>query len=211
MTVPDAVRGKKVRCKKCGGVVPVPAGGVDTRVRTEQAQAKATAATSDADTDDGKNPYGVTETSLAPRCPHCAYELDPPDARICLNCGYDMIRRQRRPSIKTFDRTGGDWFWWLLPGILCFITFFLIIGFALYYHYELPYQVLVAKDADSLLKDRLKAFEGDKDIAISAYMFHPGIEIWLVVMGLVLMWKCAKFAFKRLVLNYLPPEKIKEK
>jgi DNA-directed RNA polymerase subunit M/transcription elongation factor TFIIS len=211
MTVPDAVRGKKVRCKKCGGAVPVPAGGVDTRVRTEQAQAKATAAAAQDEEGLAKDPYGVTETSLAPRCPHCAYELDPPDSRICLHCGYDMINRQRRPSIKTYDRTGGDWFWWLLPGVLCLITFFLIIGFALYYHFKLPYDVLITKDADSLLDDRLKAFGSEKDIAFTAYMFHPGIEVWLVVLGLAMMWKSGKFAFKRLVLNYLPPEKIKEK
>src|SRR3954468_11336503 len=87
MVVPESVRGKKVRCKKCGGVVPVPAtGGVDTRMQTEKAQK----ATMDQEQEDGQNPYGVTETSLAPRCPHCAYELDPPDARICLHCGYDM-------------------------------------------------------------------------------------------------------------------------
>src|SRR5437870_5782693 len=102
MTVPDSVRGKKVRCKGCGGVIPVP-GGVDTRMRTEQAQAQATADAASMIDDENKNPYGVTETSLAPRCPHCAYELDPPDSRICLHCGYDMVRRQRRPSIKTVE------------------------------------------------------------------------------------------------------------
>ena len=94
MVVPEAVRGKKVRCKKCGGVVPVPAGGgVDTRMRTEQAQAKATTSAAHAD-DDAANPYGVTETSLAPRCPHCAYELDPPDSRICLE-------RNATPEFRT--------------------------------------------------------------------------------------------------------------
>jgi hypothetical protein len=209
MVVPEAVRGKKVRCKKCGGVVPVPAtGGVDTRVRTEKAQAKATAAADHGD-DDAANPYGVTETSLSPRCPHCAYELDPPDSRICLHCGYDMIKRQRRPSIKTYDRTSGDWFMWLLPGIACLLGFFAVIGTAIFYHYYLPYFVLVEREADLLLADRLGAF--NKDIAFSSYMFHPGIEVWLVVFGLWLMWKSGKFAFKRLVLNYLPPEKIKEK
>ncbi|HEY1378753.1 MAG TPA: hypothetical protein VGF55_18280 [Gemmataceae bacterium] len=208
MVVPEAVRGKKVRCKKCGGVVPVPAdGGVDTRVRTEKAQKTATAA-GDHD-EDAANPYGVTETSLSPRCPHCAYELDPPDSRICLHCGYDMVKRQRRPSIKTYDRTSGDWFMWLLPGIACLLAFFAIIGFALFYHYELPYYVLVDREADLLLADRLGAYE--KDIAFSAYMFHPGIEVWLAVMCLWLMWKSGKYAFKRLVINYLPPERIKEK
>src|SRR4051812_16393369 len=111
MTVPEAVRGKKVRCKGCGGVISVPAG-VDTRVRTEQAQVKAKSTAAQTEEDDAKNPYGGTETSLAPRCPHCAYELDPPDSRICLHCGYDMEKRARRPSIKTYEHTGGDWFMW---------------------------------------------------------------------------------------------------
>lgn len=209
MTVPESVRGKKVRCKKCSGVVPVPVGAVDTRMQTEQARAKAAEVAAHEEEGIAKDPYGVTETSLAPRCPHCAYELDPPDSRICLHCGYDMIKRQRRPSIKTFERTGGDWFKWLFPGIASLLGFCAIIGAGVYYHLYLPYDVLITKEADALMADRLGAFE--KDISFSAYMFHPGIEVWLAVMGLWLMWKSGKFAFKRLVLNYLPPERIKEK
>jgi hypothetical protein len=211
MVVPEAVRGKKVRCKKCGGVVTVPAdGGVDTRMRTEKAQKKATAA-ADHDDEDAANPYDVTETSLAPRCPHCAYELDPPDSRICLHCGYDMVKRQRRPSIKTYERTGGDWFMWLLPGIACLLAFLLIIGVCLYYHYLLPYDILKEKDADALLADRLGVFNKDPGPDAVEYMFHPGIEVWLYVFCIWLLWKSGKFAFKRLILNYMPPEKIKEK
>src|SRR5947209_10310898 len=142
MNVPESVRGKKVRCKGCGGVIPVPAGGgVDTRLRTEKAQAQATDQAAMSEDEHAKNPYDVTETSLAPRCPHCAYELDPPESRICLHCGYDMVRRARQPSIKTYDRTGGDWFKWLLPGIACLLAFFAIIGAGIYYHYFLPEQM----------------------------------------------------------------------
>jgi hypothetical protein len=209
MTVPESVRGKKVRCKKCGGVVPVPVGAVDTRVQTEQAQARAKAAAVEEEQGIAKDPYGVTETSLAPRCPHCAYELDPPDARICLHCGYDMIKRQRRPSIKTFDLTAGDWFKWLAPGILCLLAIGVIVGGAIYYHYYLPYDVLIPKEADALLNDRLGAFE--KDISFSAYMFHPGIEVWMAVVGIWLIWKSGRFAFRRLILNFRPEERIKEK
>ncbi len=212
MVVPDAVRGKKVRCKKCGGVVPVPAtGGVDTRVQTEKAQAKAAAGGHEEE--DAKNPYGVTETSLAPRCPHCAYELDPPDARICLHCGYDMVKRQRRPSVKTYERTAGDWFFWLLPGIACLLAFFLIIAFGIYYHYILPSQMFARWDTnwEAAGGDRFKAVDKTSDESLWVYLFHPGIEVWLYVFSLALMWKCIKFAYKRLVLNYMPPEKVKEK
>ena len=43
-----------------------------------------------------------------------------------------------------------------------------------------------------------------------AMLFHPGIETWVFVFGIWLTWRCLKYAFKRLVLDYLPPEKIKE-
>ena len=209
MTVPESVRGKKVRCKGCGGVIPVPAGKLpDTRVTTAEAQAKK-AAQAVPEEEDAQRPYGVTETSLAPRCPHCAYELDPPDARICLHCGYDMVRRTRAPSVKTYERTFMDWALWLGPGVAALFGIALMVGFYYYYHFHLPYQILSDKEAEALLADRLGAFQ--KDISFSAYMFHPGIETWVVVILIWLSWKCLKFAFRRLVVNYMPPEKIKEK
>jgi DNA-directed RNA polymerase subunit M/transcription elongation factor TFIIS len=89
MTVPEAVRGKKVRCKKCEGVVPVPAAQKpDDRITTSRVQEQSAKWTED---DDDRKPFVVTETSLAPRCPHCAYEIDPPESLICLHCGYHMI------------------------------------------------------------------------------------------------------------------------
>jgi len=127
MTVPDSVRAKGalqgVRRSRA-----VPAG---------KPAAKATAAKPGAETgrsvlteeQDAKIAYGVTETSLAPRCPHCAYELDPPDAKICLHCGYHMTKRRREARITTLDHTGGDWFLHLMPGVLALIGFFAIIAF----------------------------------------------------------------------------------
>ena len=103
MTVPESVRGKKIRCKNCEGAVSVPAApaGPDQRITT--AKAKQAAKPLDDEAEYAKNPYGVTETSLSPRCPHCAYELDPPDAAVCLHCGYHMIKRRREASIKTIE------------------------------------------------------------------------------------------------------------
>jgi hypothetical protein len=206
MKVSDSVRGKKVRCKHCQGVIPVPAAGrtPDTRVTTPEAQAKLAKMSEE---EDARNPYGVTETSLAPRCPHCAYELDPPDSIICLHCGYDMVKRQRVASIKAYEHSFGDWFLWLAPAVLCLIAIGLMAGFYYYYHFHLPYSVLDSREADELLTDRLRAFE--KGVEFTAYMFHPGIEVWIVVVLIWLSWKCLRFAFKRLVLNFRPPEKIK--
>ena len=53
-----------------------------------------------------------------PRCPFCAVELDPPDTKICLNCGYDLTSRKRHRTVKTYALTGGDYFKWWLPAII---------------------------------------------------------------------------------------------
>ena len=159
--------------------------------------------------EEAKNPYGVTETSIAPRCPHCAYEIEPPDALICLHCGYNMIKRQREKQIVAYESTFFDWLLWIGPGILALLGIGALAGLCLYYHYQLPYQMLNQKDAESLLADRMKAFE--KDIDATAYLFHPGIELWVIVVCLWFCWKFLRFAFRRLILNYHPPEKLKVK
>jgi hypothetical protein len=78
-------------------------------------------------------------------------------------------------------------------------------------YYWLPYDVLDKKEADLLLKDRMDAFTKGEGVSFSAYMFHPGIQTFEAVFGLWLIWKCGYFAFKRLILNYMPPEKVKVK
>jgi predicted Zn finger-like uncharacterized protein len=207
MKVPDSVQGKKVRCKSCGGVIPVPAGKKpDTRVTTPEAQAKMAKLSEE---EEAKNPYVVTETSLAARCPHCAYEIEPPDALICLHCGYNMVKRTREKQIVAYESTFFDWLLWLGPGILALFAIGALVGVCLYYHYQLPYQMLNQKDVDSLMADRMKAFE--RDIDSTAYLFHPGIELWVVVVCIWFIWKFLRFAFKRLILNYRPPEKLKVK
>jgi DNA-directed RNA polymerase subunit M/transcription elongation factor TFIIS len=213
MTVPASVQGKKVRCKGCGGVIPVPAAkAVETRTTTAEAAAKK-AAQAIPEEEDAQRPYGVTETSLAPRCPHCAYELDPPEARICLHCGYDMVRRQRQASVKTYERTFGDWLVWLGPGILSLIAFIGLIGFCIYFHYYLPDQLFNnwSKNQEAAKGDRFQTVEKTTDESYLALIFHPGIETWIIVFCIWLMWKSGRYAFKRLVLDYLPPEKIKDK
>jgi hypothetical protein len=120
-----------------------------------------------------------------------------------------MVKRQRVASVQTYDRSFGDWLVWLGPGILCLIGASLLAGFCIFFHYYLPGYMLPPNEADALAKDRMGAFE--KEVSISAYLFHPGIELWIFLVCIWLMWKCLRFAFKRLVLNYMPPEKIKLK
>jgi hypothetical protein len=211
MTVPESVRGKKVRCKNCEGAVPVPAAPAAPDQRITTAKAKQ-APKPDDDENESKNPYGVTETSLSPRCPHCAYELDPPDATVCLHCGFHMIRRQRVASVKTYDRTAGDWFLWLLPGIACIILAGVMIGYCVFHHAYLPDYVLSTKDIQEIQRYRINPFSDyAKWDDATALLFYWPIQMWLFLILGYASYRALKFAFKRLVLNYLPPEKIKVK
>src|SRR5262249_5138775 len=88
---------------------------------------KAAAPAKPAEEDDA-NPYGVTQESLAPRCPHCAAELEDGEAVICLNCGYNTKTRFRHETTKTIEHNGLDWTLWLAPPIFCVFLFFGLIG-----------------------------------------------------------------------------------
>lgn len=209
MSVPESVRGKKVRCKNCEGVIPVPAAapGPDQRITTAAAQKAA----KPAHDDDDRNPFGVTETSLAPRCPHCAYELDPPDSKICLHCGYHMIKRRRIPSVKTFDHTGGDYTLWLLPGIGMLLLGIALIAYCVFHHLWLPGLVLDQRDVDELQRWRTNPFsdEAHWDNALAIIFYWP-IQGWLFLLFGYLGYRCIKFAFQRLILHFKPPETVIE-
>lgn len=211
--VPANLAGKKIRCKACGAAVPVTAGqkpAVDVRMMTPEAQAKRAAAMSEED--DAARPYRVHEVSLAPRCPHCAYELDPPDSLICLHCGYNMVKRGRVGSIKTYKLTLGDWMVWHLPTMACILGILGLVGFCLYYHYWLPEQILDKPDVAELARDRTNPFsEEAKWGGYTTVLFYYPIELWLFVFCTWLGWKCVRFAFTRLVFHFRPPEVIKER
>ncbi len=66
------------------------------------------------------------------RCPHCAKELDPPDTKVCLNCGYDLVERKRHGSKKVYEHTGGDYFkHWLPAGLWGFMILLMTTVFVL--------------------------------------------------------------------------------
>ena len=167
----------------------------------------------DTEEDDAQNPYGVTETNLDPRCPHCAYELDPPDARICLHCGYDMIKRAAPAEYQDLraDRpaTGSSG---CCRASLAFSRSCVVIAAGIYYHYYLPYDMLKDKDANDLLKDRLGIFNKDPGPDAVVYMFHPGHRSVVRRHGpghdVEVRQVRVQTADPEL---YTPPEKIKEK
>lgn len=210
MVVPESVRGKKVRCKNCEAAIPVPTASAapaapaapDQRITTAKKHV-------DPDLVAEKNPYIVTETSLAPRCPHCAFELDPPDSLICLHCGYHMVKRRRVASVVTYDRSGGDYAMWLLPGFLMLILGLILIGYCFFHHFWLPKMVLDQPDVDEINRYRINPFSDyAKWNSATALLFYWPIQMWLFLILGYAGYRCLKFAFIRLILRFQPPETV---
>jgi hypothetical protein len=176
MKVPAEVRGKKIRCKACGGVFV--AKGEPARGPARKPAAE--------DEDEGEaKPYGVTTVDLTPRCPHCANEMEEGDI-VCLHCGYNTRTRQHHRTKKAYDVTGGQMFLWLMPGILCVIAVILLITF------DVLYATLVW---GQLNKDDWYYFLGS-----------GACTLWFIILSLFCIYKAGRFALKRLIFEPKPPE-----
>lgn len=131
--------------------------------------------------------YGVTATETAPRCPHCAKPMDPPDALICLHCGYNTKARSRAPRKVVVETTGGDYFMWLLPGFLAVLAIGVLIGIDIYvYNYAEDW---VGKEG-----------------ALAEYLGTGPFVLWTIVPSLFMIFFAGKFAIQRLILHPKPPE-----
>lgn len=183
----DELVGKKVRCKGCGHVFVIPAAGAE---KPKAAPAKAKAAAAAAEEEDGGNPYALANDAdeQVARCPHCAKELDSPDAKICVNCGYNTVTRQRHETKKVVENSGGDQFMWLLPGLLAVAAILVLIVFDIVYVF--------------LMGDWLRSMDLD-------LLATKGFRLWVVIATLFAMFFLGKFGFQRLVLNPTPPERVR--
>jgi hypothetical protein len=184
---PAEAQGKKIRCKGCGEVFPIPGGAPAKAPNPPAAPPKPAPAAIKDDDDEGPQHYGVIkEEAAVPRCPHCAKELESAEAVICLNCGYNTVNRKRVGTKKTIERTAGDKFTWLLPGFLCIAGIIVVILFDLFFC--LIYPMLIDKDSEWL------------------FTTANGLKVWEVVASLFAMFYLGRFAYQRLVLHPEPPE-----
>lgn len=112
--------------------------------------------------------YGVTKDpdEDIPRCPFCAVELDPPDARICKNCGYDLEIRRRHRTVKTYALTGGDYFKWWWPAIL-WATILLFCGGTVGFMFAtLPQTEAQWRKDGVMTKEETNKLTGEKEFII---------------------------------------------
>jgi hypothetical protein len=192
------IAGKKVRCKQCGNVFRAnpapPAGAIARSPAGKPAAPKPAVAPIVPDDEDDANPYQVAgEEHLGGRlCPECAFELESPDAVICLHCGYNTITRERLALRKVHDTTGADYFMWLAPGVACAVAALMIIVL------DVLYCVLV--------KQKPKGETGAKDGVMTLIFAWPATKMWISIGCVAAVFFLGKFAYKRLLLNPTPPE-----
>ena len=186
--VPDELIGKKIKCRKCQNIIVVKAASQpapkNVAVKAEP-KAKETKKPGPHD-DDDRTPYVMREENLAARCPFCAQLMDPPDAKICIHCGYHMQKRQRVESKKTYEHTAADYLLWHLPTVGYFVGIFVLIGINVY------------------CVMNMDGWVGDEAIV------KPGcFSLWIVIPSCFAIFLMARFIFKRLVWHIIPPEKVK--
>ena len=136
------------------------------------------------------NPYGVTDLDLAPRCPHCANEMESEDAIICLHCGYNTETREIGHTTTVVAITGGEHFMWLLPGLLSGLGVVFLGVSCLFFSVMLP-MILSPK-------------------SWLTFLDHESMRMWMALICLAGMSGMGRFAYKRLIMEPKPMEKKKD-
>jgi hypothetical protein len=154
--------------------------------------------------DEGANPSPlamVDEGQDIPRCPHCAKELDPPDARVCVHCGFDNVTRTKAESKTVWEPDTNDWINHLGPGVIALIAFIGMLVLDI---------VCWVNMRDWLTDTFLQRDDPDAATGEKSFYVKPGAFITLIIaIDLMPMILCARFAIKRLFIENTPSEKVK--
>ncbi|HSQ55223.1 MAG TPA: hypothetical protein VLM40_05710 [Gemmata sp.] len=205
LRVPESVFGKRVKCKHCGHafVVKKPAAKPAAKpadsppaLTPEEAKRKRLLD----DDDENIQIELIAGDDEIPRCPHCAKELDPPDAVVCVNCGFNNVTRAAASTKKVWAPSAEDWIMHLLPGILAAsICIGLIVWNIICYMNMREWMTGSFLDQDELDAAGRKKF-----------YVAPGFFICLsVVFSILAFIPCVKLAFRRFYLEFRPPEQLK--
>ena len=210
LKVPAELEGKRVKCKGCDKPFPVaapkPAAKAPPPAEASGARPEPPAAASpdrykvtwDDEADNDGSAVGVIKEEDVPRCPHCAKELNPPDAVVCVNCGFNSRTRSKAETRKVYEPTGAEWASHLFPGVAA-VTAVVVL---------MVLDVVCAFNMRSwmeggMLEDDAVGLDGKKKMYVS-----PGAFIMFVLFGsIVAIAPLARIGFKRLFVNYLPEEK----
>ncbi len=182
---PADLQGKKVRCKACGHIFSVKAAPPAAAAKSPAKTKAAKPSPAKPQDSDQAILYKISaDQQSVPRCPHCAFEMEPGQI-VCLECGYNIETRHRATTLKTYQTSKAELTIWLLPGILAATYLMLALG------------------AIAFLWFGLDRVAGD------AWYAHFSIKVYGSVLLAFTAWAALKFALKRLVKEPRPPERIK--
>lgn len=217
LKVPARFAGKRVKCTGCGTPVSVaaasPVAAAAKPVPTEESGARpaeAPAATKenarvtwDDEADSDNAPMSVVHEEIAPRCPHCAQLLIPPDAIVCVHCGFNSRTRMRAETKKVYEPEPAEWFAHLAPGVLCVIAIVVLLVLDVLCLMDMRYWM-----EGGMLESDEEGFDGRKKMYIS-----PGLFISMAFFASIFaIIPLSRIGYRRLFKDYMPPEeKIEEK
>ncbi|MBP3959981.1 hypothetical protein J8F10_32470 [Gemmata sp. G18] len=227
LKVPDSVFGKKIKCKHCGhpfvvedpdaaptrpAKAPKPGGAAGAQAKKpvpKKEEPKPADAPykfqDDDDDDDGAkpNPLGVISEADVPRCPHCAQELDPPDAKVCIHCGFNNLTREKAEQKKVWAPDFSDYMNHLGPGIIGLIICVTLIVLDI---------ICLLNMRDWMTGTFLESEQADPtDPSRKAMLVKPGAFITLIWAATIMpILKTGRFAVRRLAIDNKPMERLKK-
>jgi hypothetical protein len=138
---------------------------------------------------------------FTPRCPHCAQELIPPDAKVCVHCGFNSLTREKAASKTVYEPTTEDWIYHLAPGVAAVGTIISLVAL------DITCWVQMREWLTGTFLDM-----EEKDAAgRQRFYVHPAAFSFAVLgMTIPAIVAAGKFAYERLVTNYRPEEKEKK-
>lgn len=182
--------GKRIKCPFCATPFQVPNAQIPVAAAHTPPPIPEARANPFDDEEDDKNPYGVSDVDIAPRCPNCAQLMESSKAFICKFCGYNTLTRELGKTVKVVSHTFGERFVYLLPAMLGFVFIVLQTVAMIFYCVIVPTWAV----PDSWW----------------AYADAESLRLWLVSFSLFDIWPVGIFIFKRFVLNPTPPDKVLE-
>jgi DNA-directed RNA polymerase subunit M/transcription elongation factor TFIIS len=219
LKVPAQYEGKRIKCRDCGEAfvakapkAKAPAKGAKPAAKPDGKTVKAApppppAAPKggfDDDDEDEKNPkaIGVIYEDDSARCPHCAQVLDPPDAVVCKNCGYNNKTRVKADSKKVWAPDAMDWVHHLAPGVIALL---IVIGL-------IVLDIFCLLNMESWLEGSdLQDDTADPVTGKKKFFVRPGAFTALIMaISAIIIIPATAFAWKRLVRDHRPFEQVKK-
>jgi hypothetical protein len=204
LRIPPTVFGKKIKCKHCDHAFVV----ADPNARSAKGAAPpATPAPAPGkppfldDDDDGPAKIEmITTDDEIPRCPHCAKELDPPDAIVCIHCGFNNVTRAKAETRKVWAPGIEDWIRHLWPGIT---ALGIVIGW-------IVFDIISLNRMREWLEGSFLEMDEKDAAGRKRYFVPPGFFIAIIwTASLVISVPAARFAYRRLIRGFRPPERVK--